>query len=125
MEESEFGTGFIYCLVNFAKHFDRLSFEYENAKKIGNEHIIKHVYSLWINGASDHLYELQIPKELPEPLKKMALKLQDTALDLGHGSGLMTEITKEQIQGLRGMLNALCLEIDRWLKVKIKEAQWD
>lgn len=125
METSEFGSGFIYCLINFAKHFDKVMVEYDNIQRLGNAYLTKHVYSTWINGASDHLYELEIPKNLPEPLKKMAIELQEIALKWGHGEYLMQEMTREQYQSMRKCLNVLCIGIDRWLGIEDKEAQWD
>jgi hypothetical protein len=43
---SEFGKGFTYCIGLFLAHSERA--------EVGD-------YSLWFNGATDHLYELEIP----------------------------------------------------------------
>ena len=87
---SEFGSGFIYCLINFAKHFD-----------------------------------LELPKNLPLPIKKMVKELQDIALDYGHGSKMMIGMSEETYRSIRKMLNIIALAIDKWLKVKTSKALWD
>jgi hypothetical protein len=44
---------------------------------------------LWFNGASDHLYELEIPPQWKKKkIGTLAKMLQSKALDIGHGSGL-------------------------------------
>lgn len=130
--ESEFGKGFIYCLINFAKHFDKAYEMIEQYQKLREEHgFKKNTYSeegalsLWINGASDHLYELVIPEQIPEELKKKVIKLQDTALDYGHGNKMLTDMSKDKYNELRELLNEIALGIDNWLKVDTEKAGWD
>lgn len=45
--------------------------------------------SSFMNGASDHLYEFEIPESLPDEIKGMAKEMRELSLDMGHGSGLM------------------------------------
>ena len=120
---TEFGQGFIYCLINFAKHFDKVFGTLESYRKSGLDE--KSVYSLWINGASDHLYDLELPKNLPIPIKKMVKELQNIALDYGHGSKMMTGMSKKTYKCIREMLNNITLAIDKWLEVKTSKARWD
>src|SRR5690606_39609190 len=94
---SDFGKGFIYNLILFAKHWqlNRDLFkeidglpeeEKKKFKAFTNE---KYRAQRWFNGASDHFYELEIPKQFKNTLiGKKALELQDKALEIGHGRGL-------------------------------------
>ena len=80
--------------------------------------------SLWANGASDHLYEIEVPKgkrwdRFREPVKK----LQNIALDMGHGAGLNgTKLyTLKNIDALQEVTEELLLLIDMMLGLK---ADW-
>jgi len=79
--------------------------------------------SIWINGASDHLYDLVIPESLPLSLKKKIEKLRDEALDYGHGSKMMKELTMKKYQEWRSLLDEIALGVDKWLEVKAEKAQ--
>jgi hypothetical protein len=72
-KESEFGKGFTYCIGLFLAHSERR---------------IKGDLSdwVWFNGASDHLYELEIPDNFP--LKKECKAWRDKCLEWGHGSSM-------------------------------------
>ena len=118
---SEFGKGFVYCLVLFAKHFDSAFERMEEYKSMGMSET--KALSIWINGASDHLYDLIIPKSLPLSLKKKVEKLRGEALDCGHGSKMMREIPVEKYQEWRSLLDEIALGIDKWLEVKAEKAQ--
>ena len=91
---SEFGKGFIYSLINFAKHFDRAYADmetYQRMRESSKNKASKELFtperalSVWINGASDHLYELEYPNNLPKNIKNKIEKLQNKAFDYGHG----------------------------------------
>ena len=120
---TDFGQGFIYCLINFAKHFDKVFATLESYGKSGLDK--EQAYSIWINGASDHLYDLELPKNLPIPIKKMVKELKDIALDYGHGSKMMIGMSEKTYKCLRGMLDNIALAIDKWLEVKTSKARWD
>jgi hypothetical protein len=80
-QTSEFGTGLTYCLGLFLCHAERLT----SGSRVT---ITDRDAEMWFNGASDHLYELQIPDVLPTRLKNRLHKLRDLALEWGHGFGL-------------------------------------
>jgi len=93
---SEFGTGCLYNLGLFLKHWLTLRDE----KKLNEEMSKKYPESNWgdsraiemtMNGASDHFYNMEIPENIPQDIKDRLKKLQDEALDMGHGKGLMGE----------------------------------
>jgi len=72
--KSEFGRGLTYCLGLFLMH-ERQRQKFEDSKWA----------HLWFNGASDHLYELNIPDNFPDSLKKRIKIFQKKCLEWGHG----------------------------------------
>lgn len=82
--ESEFGRGLTYCLGLFLAHAER-EVNVEVYKKIFKEEAENEAAMIWFSGASDHLYDLQIPKTLPEELQKRLNELQEKAIEWGHG----------------------------------------
>jgi hypothetical protein len=65
-----------------------------------------------MNGASDHLYGLQIPASFPADLKQKMENLRETALKMGHSfSG--TTWTIEDFDGLWELVKQIALGIDR------------
>lgn len=86
MKTSEFGKGTIYPLLLWACHLERIMYKYP----VGEAD-----YSLWFNGASDHLFELEIPKQWQKKkLGKKMKELQDIALNIGHGARMMDHSPK-------------------------------
>ena len=84
--KSEFGKGFVYNLILFASHFEREIFKVQNKKD----------FRIWFNGASDHLYELEIPKQFKNTeIGKKAKELQDLSLEIGHGKRMMNGSVNE------------------------------
>ena len=128
--ESEFGKGFVYNLILFAKHFENHSSERiqraafimskskEEREKIlcdnpdpshnygkdatssmrffvekeipiydGSEKkAMSHLLELWANGASDHLYEIEVPERYKgTEVERLTLDLKSKALKMGHG----------------------------------------
>ena len=66
MAKSDFGKGFSYCIGLFLMHSERK--EYEG-------------FHLWFNGASDHLYDLEIPDCFSGVMKKRIETWQAKCLD--------------------------------------------
>ena len=127
--KSEFGKGFVYNLVLFAKHFENSSYERirhahfimsksrEERDKIlcdnldpshdygkdatfwmrffveketpiyGSEKkAMSHLLELWANGASDHLYDIEVPERYRgTEVERLTLDLKSRALRMGHG----------------------------------------
>jgi len=110
-EENElFGKGFIYCLVNFAKHFDKVFYD--------------HNYSLFVGGATDHLEGLIVPENLPESTKKKVATLKGLCIHL-KAREFDEPILKDDYDNLRNLLNEIALEIDEWLGIQPKAAKYD
>jgi len=129
VEPSEFGRGFIQQLLYFVEHFGRadvqeiyslhrhqqgeISLEVlerscpgvvttlQVYKDIGEA--LSSKISLFLNGASDHLYDLVIPESLPKDIQEKAKELRELAVDLGHGRGLMDKsvCTMENFQKIQ------------------------
>lgn len=101
---SEFGKGLVICLVKFSEHFERnnplmspLALRHgiwsdrdkEMCKDVfdnDKEKYLSHVIGLWANGASDHLYEIEVPEGQEwNEIRNKVKELQDKGLEIGHG----------------------------------------
>ena len=114
-KSSEFGKGFVYNLILFASHFDR-----------EKDHVLlkKDAYMLWFNGASDHLYELEIPEQFENTeLGRLAKKLQHKALELGHG--FTKSATKKDFKECVRLTKDIGLLIDKELGIKPIKGDWE
>ena len=85
---SEFGKGLCYCLGLFLAHAERLEYDLETYKKLQEKEPTlfneKEACAMWFNGASDHLYEMEIDS-VSKDLKKRLSIFQAKALNWGHG----------------------------------------
>lgn len=110
---SEFGRGYATCLLQFSNHESRLHEyigAYKDLKFIG----IERTAEIWMNGASDHLYELKKPVRLvPLSEWKTAAGLQARALDIGHGFRPSSAATTDECFQL--------LYTAKWLLGKLEE----
>jgi hypothetical protein len=79
-KESEFGRGLTYCIGLFLAHAEREMFAREDAPKT----IVKMRAETWFNGASDHLYELDISGIRDKKLKKEIDNWRSKVLHWGH-----------------------------------------
>lgn len=137
---SEFGKGFIYNLILFSKHWaDAYKWlnDYENMKEGAKKKGIKGMkglftessaISLWFSGASDHFYELEIPKKWEKTkIGKIAKSLQDRALSIGHGAMFMSskKASLKDFKEIFDDLEKLAMLIDKELGVKDKKADWN
>lgn len=109
-EPSDFGCGLTYCLGLFLAHAER-GFWQDGRVEI------------WFNGASDHLYDLEVPTRLKRSLRKRLKDFRKKVLHWGHGfsAPLPTEADKGwAIEEAKNLL----LAIDAASGVKVKEATW-
>lgn len=131
MEKSEFGRGLSYCLGLFLCHSER-SFsgdtKYEEemderSKKYGKVEDYSYSTEMWFNGASDHLYDLEIPEDLSKSLKSRLKRFQEKVLHWGHGFG--NDATKKDkhwaIQEAKDLLRL----IDKAHGIKVEKGQWE
>lgn len=125
--KSEFGKGFIYNLILFSKHWWKCYNDIENYEKMAEEHPDLYneedALEMWFNGASDHLYELQIPKKWEsKEIGRLAKWIQDKGLYWGHG--FKTKPTKKDFDMIFNKVEKLARLIDKELGVNTKEAEW-
>ncbi len=118
---SEFGKGLTYCLALFLCHSEREYWTRDDSK-------IKDIIDraeLWFNGASDHLYDLQIPKELPTTLKKRLAEFQKKVLHWGHGFDMNNQPTKEdKIWAIQEAKDLIRL-IDKYFRIKTQKGDFE
>lgn len=143
---SEFGKGFAYSLVLFAKHFEndmavkarKLDHYISNPEKAQidpdteiaiqiwgkDAKAVSRLIELWANGATDHLYELEIPPEWRrKKIGKLVKKLKDKGLAVGHGfTGNVWTI--KDFYELQTLTMEIAFELDKLLGVKPIEAEW-
>jgi len=75
----------------------------------------------WANGASDHLYEIEVPKVKKwDVIRKKVKWLQNYGLEMGHGAGLMgtKQYTVDDITKLKKTTKKLFVLIDKILGLK-------
>ena len=123
MTKSEFGKGLTYCLGLFLAHErDEMVWGTEGRKI---EKLLKRdIADLWFNGASDHLYELEIPDWLPLNIKRRLAKLQNKALHWGHGFDIKAKPTKKDVAWALDEAKKLLRLIDNFHDIKTSEATW-
>jgi len=129
-QKSEFGRGFVYNLILFAKHWYQAKEymeQYEDLYKgrKSRQEARNRGIQLFFNGASDHFFEFEIPKQFRrKKIGKLAKELQDFCLEFGHGSKML-EATERDFEKAFEMLEELARLIDKELGVKDIEAEWN
>jgi len=114
--KSEFGRGFIYNLILFSKHWWK---HYDNLEKY---YITEKALEMWFNGASDHLYELEIPERYKgTEIGRLAKWIQDKGLYWGHG--FERKPTQKDFDRMFKKIEKLARLIDNELGVETKEAE--
>ena len=114
--KSDFGKGFVYNLILFASHFERSICDIRGEKD----------YSIWFNGASDHLYELEIPKKWDNTnIGKTAKRLQKIALEIGHGERMIDKNTEEEFDECVKLTKKMGLLIDKELGIRPIKGNWE
>lgn len=125
-KQSEFGSGFLICLVKFAAHFMNDMYFGESDKdrqeslKIWGteERLTSSRIKLWANGASDHLEEIVTPKGRKwDSIRKKVTTLKSLGLEMGHGFTQKTWTLKDKGK-LITLTYEIALETDRLLGVK-------
>jgi hypothetical protein len=122
---SEFGKGFVYNLVLFAKHWWNYREFVEQYKELRKTNPLyfreESATSLWFNAAGDHFYELEIPEKFKRrKWAKRLLALQDKALrwrldELGG---------RKEFDKFWEELEDILMKIDKDLGVKPIEADY-
>lgn len=119
-EESEFGQGFTYCIGLFLCHAERHYSESEgakNARKIMSS--LHGDYGMWFNAAADHLYDLEIPNNIPDPLRLDIIAWKDRCLHLR-----LNPASKKDFESAIKKAKEFLLRIDEHFGVETIEATW-
>jgi len=103
-----------YELKNDIKLF--LKCEY---KIYGNfEQGISHLITLWANGATDHLYEIEAPKGKEwNKIRKLVEELKDKGLSMGHGFTNKIYVYDDVLE-LWDLTKKICILIDKKIGLK-------
>ena len=126
-EKSQFGKGLVVCLVKFYQHFSPEYLKEINICKeafsshYGNEKALSRGITLWANGASDHLYEIEAPKGKEwEEVRQKVKELQDSGLEMGHGIACYTKniiYTLKDVERLRELTEEILMAVNNKLKL--------
>ena len=118
---SEFGKGLTYCLGLFLCHSER---DYLITTKDIEKGIINKPY-MWFYGAADHMFELEIPTDLPKKLqlklKKFKGKVMGWRLTLAKEDHATKGDKKWAIQEAKDLLRA----IDNFHGIKTSKGDWE
>lgn len=88
------------------------------------EKMLSSEITLWANGSSDHLYEIECPKVFKgTEIEKKIEELRDKGLEMGHGfSG--REYTFEDFLELQTLTGDIFKLVDEKLGIDVVKAQW-
>ena len=127
-DNSEFGKGLVLCLVKFAEHRyqwkEQRELWEEMRQKNPNLFSTSDAVESHFNAASDHLYEIEVPKEWQKTkIGKMVKELRSYGLEMGHGfTG--KSWTEEDVDRAYSMCQEIALLIDRKLGLKPEKGTW-
>ena len=128
-KKSEFGKGFIYNLILFAKHWAQARPDIESLEKAFEKTYSKkdsqrEALSMWFNAASDHFIEFKIPKQYKKKkIGKLAKSIQEKSLYWGHG--FKEKPTKKDFAKIFNEIEALTILIDKELKIEDIKAEYN
>jgi len=143
-EKSEFGKGLIVCLLHFANHWGNDQWETirdlkgarTNKRGIPNreegslkiygslEKLISARITSWANAATDHLYEIEVPKEKKwDSIRQKVAELRDYGLEIGHGF-TDQQYTFDEAGKLFDLSREIAFEIDKLIGLKPDLGQW-
>lgn len=118
MAESEFGKGLVVCLVKFAEHKERYS------ERLGDGGMSSSKVELLFNGASDHLYEIEVPEQWKgTEIEAKVTELKDFGLMIGHGFKGRVH-TKADITRAYSLCRDIALLIDKKLGLNAEIGEW-
>lgn len=117
---SEFGQGLCYCLALFLCHSER---DYLITGKDIEKGIINKPY-LWFYGASDHLYDLQIPQDFPDSIKKRLSNFQNKVLHWRMPMDRKTPTKKDKKWAIQEAKDLIRL-IDKHFGIEVEKGEWE
>ena len=127
-KESEFGKGLVICLVKFAEHrwrwIEQKKLYEDMRKKHPDIFSVSEAVEMHFNGASDHLYEIEVPNEWKNTeLGKMVDKLRSFGLAMGHGF-TKHDWTEKDVEKAYGMCQQIALLIDKETGLEPQIGRW-
>lgn len=88
------------------------------------EATLAHDIEIWANGATDHLYEIEVPEKWAnEKIGRMVEQLKDGGLVIGHGF-TQAVWTMKDFAGLQTLTTKIAFELDKLLGVNPIEAKY-
>ena len=130
LEQSEFGRGLVICLVKFAEHRWRWEEQKHFYEEMRQKHPESHFFSesqsieRHFNGASDHLYEIQVPPEWQDKeIGRKVKELQSLGLEIGHGFTKKTW-TEADVTKVYELCQEIAILIDQELGLKPNKGTW-
>lgn len=114
---------------NYGKRFhDKIRFYIRDMLPIHNgnlDELISHEITLWANGATDHLYEIEVPKGKSwDKIRTKIEKLQDEGLQMGHGFRENKLYTPDDMKKLINLTIEISVMIDKKLGLKSDRGEW-
>ena len=125
-EESEFGKGLVICLVKFAEHQWRLQEMLKVSQSMRNRELFddSDAVSMFFNGASDHLYEIEVPESWAgTDIDTKVKELQSLGLEIGHGF-TNKKWSKDDFHKAYELLEEIALLIDIKIGLIPQKGQW-
>ncbi len=140
--KTEFGKGLVTCLIYFAQHIGRLNelwwiaADYEKNKILPEdwqkgleiwktfEHLLSSKITSWANGATDHLYEIKVPRTSAwREIRGKVKKLRDVGLEMGHGY-VGRNYTLKDVDELIKLISEIAIEIDKIIGLNPDVGKW-
>ena len=114
---------------NYGKRFhENIRFYIQDMLPIHNgnlEDLISHEITLWANGATDHLYEIEVPNGKSwNEIRTKVKELKDKGLQMGHGFVENKIYTFDDMKELKDLTFEICLLIDKKLGLKADIGEW-
>jgi len=127
-EQSEFGKGLVICLVKFAEHWWKWIEIKQHHEEMRAK--CKDLFSessgieSFFNGASDHLYEIEVPKAWEGSEIDVKVKeLQSRGLKIGHGfTG--EKWTERDFEECYVLCREIALLIDKQIGLEAQLGNW-
>ena len=126
--KSEFGKGLVICLVKFAEH----SMQWWGDKALWEEmrgrnpeiYTESKAIELHFNGASDHLSEIEVPKEWEDSeIAEKVRELKDRGFAMGYSRSGQTWAEKDLLE-VYALCREIALLIDRKIGLEADEGKW-
>ncbi len=115
MSDDTYGKGFLYCLYEVAKHYERV---FWNKEVFNNEKDYTRIYQDFFYGVRDHLFELEIPRQFKDKeIGKIAAELKKVS----EGLNWSHKKTEEEFNKFYDKCKTIFILVDKELGVKVKE----